>query len=187
MITILSSSCKNCMINVGKKWTWRMSIPQYMVLVLKLTPINTVSLNTVFWIPQNQCYPGNPCITKMKYLLQKNEIPITKNEIPLPKNNRIKYLMICTASITFKIGISGRSYNPTITPLVADQKWTLVRFHISYQKSEISWQKMGRILEKNCYKKCSREKVLILKCVLLIKYSQVKTFFRQIQLVWDHP
>jgi hypothetical protein len=39
-----------------------MSIPQYLVLVLKLTPINTVSLNTVFSIPQNQCYPGNICI-----------------------------------------------------------------------------------------------------------------------------
>jgi hypothetical protein len=32
-----------------------------LVLVLKLTPINTVSLNKVFLIPQNQCYPGNTC------------------------------------------------------------------------------------------------------------------------------
>ena len=39
-----------------------MSIPQYLVLVLKLTPINTVPLNSVFLIPQNQCYPGNTCI-----------------------------------------------------------------------------------------------------------------------------
>ena len=39
-----------------------MSIPQFLVLVLKLTPINTVSLNTVFLNPQNQCYPGNTCI-----------------------------------------------------------------------------------------------------------------------------
>ena len=35
-----------------------MLIPQYQVLVLKLSPIYTVSLNTVFSIPQNQCYPG---------------------------------------------------------------------------------------------------------------------------------
>ena len=47
--------------NVGKNWTLQMSIPQYLVLVLKLTPINMVSLNSVFLIPQNQCYPGNPC------------------------------------------------------------------------------------------------------------------------------
>jgi hypothetical protein len=39
-----------------------MLIPQYQVLVLKLSPIYTVSLNTVFSIPQNQCYPGTPCI-----------------------------------------------------------------------------------------------------------------------------
>ena len=38
-----------------------MSIPQYQVLVLKLSPIYMVSLNTVFSIPQNQCYPGTPC------------------------------------------------------------------------------------------------------------------------------
>ena len=38
-----------------------MLIPQYPVLVLKLSPIYTVSLNTVFSIPQNQCYPGTPC------------------------------------------------------------------------------------------------------------------------------
>ena len=39
-----------------------MLIPQYQVLVLKLFPIYTVSLNMVFSIPQNQCYPGTPCI-----------------------------------------------------------------------------------------------------------------------------
>ena len=44
-----------------------MPIPQYMVLVLKLTLINTVSLNTVFSIPQNQCYPGNTCIQAAAY------------------------------------------------------------------------------------------------------------------------
>ena len=38
-----------------------MLIPQYPVLVLKLSPIYTVSLNTVFSIPQNQCYPGTSC------------------------------------------------------------------------------------------------------------------------------
>ena len=60
MIKFLSS--KNCVINVGKKWTLQMLIPQYMVLVLKLSLIYTVSLNTVFWILQNQCYPGTSCI-----------------------------------------------------------------------------------------------------------------------------
>ena len=39
-----------------------MAIPQFLVLVLKLTMINTVSLNTVFLIPQNQYYLGNTCI-----------------------------------------------------------------------------------------------------------------------------
>ena len=43
-------------------WTLQMSILQYLVLVIKLTPINTVSLKTVFLIPQNQCYLGNTCI-----------------------------------------------------------------------------------------------------------------------------
>ena len=38
-----------------------MLIPQYQVLVLKLSPIYLVSLNMVFSIPQNQCYPGTPC------------------------------------------------------------------------------------------------------------------------------
>ena len=45
-----------------------MLIPQYQVLVLKLSPIYTVSLNTVFSIPQNQCYPGTPCSTKYYHL-----------------------------------------------------------------------------------------------------------------------
>ena len=40
-----------------------MLIPQYQVLLLKLSPIYTVSLNTVFSIPQNQWYPGIPCST----------------------------------------------------------------------------------------------------------------------------
>ena len=56
MIRILSSSCKNCVINVGIKWTLQMSIPQYQVL----SPIYMVSFNTVFSIPQNQCYSGKP-------------------------------------------------------------------------------------------------------------------------------
>ena len=38
-----------------------MLIPKYQVLVLKLSPIYTVSLNMVFLIPQNQCYLGNAC------------------------------------------------------------------------------------------------------------------------------
>jgi hypothetical protein len=37
-----------------------MLIPQYQVLVLKLSPIYTVSLNTVFSIHQNQYYQGTP-------------------------------------------------------------------------------------------------------------------------------
>ena len=62
LITFLNSSCKNCVVNVGKKWTFQMLIPQYLVLVLKLFPIYTVSLNTVFLILQNRCYMGTPCI-----------------------------------------------------------------------------------------------------------------------------
>ena len=69
LIKVLSSSCKNCVINVGKKWTSQMSIPQYLVQVLKLTSNNTVSLNMVFSIPQNQCYSGNTCTTGVKSLL----------------------------------------------------------------------------------------------------------------------
>jgi hypothetical protein len=38
-----------------------MLIPQYQVLVLKLSPIYMVSVNKVFLILQNQCYPGTPC------------------------------------------------------------------------------------------------------------------------------
>ena len=38
----------------------QMLIPQYQVLVLKLSPIYMVSLNTVVSILQNQCYPGTP-------------------------------------------------------------------------------------------------------------------------------
>ena len=53
-------SCNNCVVNIGKKWTFEMLIPQYPVLVLKFFPIYAVSLNTVFSIPQNQCYPGTP-------------------------------------------------------------------------------------------------------------------------------
>ena len=36
-----------------------MLIPQYLVLVLKLTPINMVSLNTVFSIPQKSALSGD--------------------------------------------------------------------------------------------------------------------------------
>ena len=42
-----------------------MLILQYPVLLLKLSPIYTVSLNMVCSIPQNRCYPGlprTPCI-----------------------------------------------------------------------------------------------------------------------------
>ena len=41
-----------------------MLIPQYLVLVLKLTLINTVSIRTVFFIPQNHCNPGTPCVAE---------------------------------------------------------------------------------------------------------------------------
>ena len=47
-----------------------MLIPQYQVLVLKLSPIYTVSLNTVFSIPQNQCYPGTPCTYIPTFLIR---------------------------------------------------------------------------------------------------------------------
>ena len=40
-----------------------MLTPQYQVLVQKLSPIYSVSLNMVFSIPQNQCYPGTSCST----------------------------------------------------------------------------------------------------------------------------
>ena len=43
-----------------------MLFPQYQVLVLKLSQIYTVSLNTVFSIPQNHCYPGTPCNLTLK-------------------------------------------------------------------------------------------------------------------------
>ena len=44
-----------------------MLIPQYLVLLLKLTLINTVSLRTVFFIPQNHCYPGTPWSSSEPY------------------------------------------------------------------------------------------------------------------------
>ena len=66
----LSSSCKNCVINVGKKRTLQMLIPQYLVLVLKLSPIYTVSLNMVFSIPQNQCYLGTYCTNFLLLLFE---------------------------------------------------------------------------------------------------------------------
>ena len=65
MIKFLSSSCKNCVLNVGKKWTLQISIPQYPVLVLKLSPIYTVLLNTVILIPHNQCSPGTPFLSNL--------------------------------------------------------------------------------------------------------------------------
>ena len=36
-----------------------------------------------------------------------------------------------------------------MTTLTTDQKWTLSHFHISYQNSKISWQKMSTILVKS--------------------------------------
>ena len=53
---------KNRVINVGKKWTLQMLLPQSPVLVLKLSPTYMVSLNTIFLIPQNQCYPEIPSV-----------------------------------------------------------------------------------------------------------------------------
>ena len=47
LMKFLNSSCKNCVINVSKKWTLQMLIPQFPVLVLKWSSIYTVSLNTV--------------------------------------------------------------------------------------------------------------------------------------------
>ena len=74
IIKFLSSSYKNCVINSGKKWTLQMLIPQYPVLVLKLSPIYTVSLNKVFFNLKNRCYPGTPCIIIYDIIL-----PGTKN------------------------------------------------------------------------------------------------------------
>ena len=42
-----------------------MLIPQFPILELILSPNYTVSLYTVFSIPQNQCYPGTPCMLKL--------------------------------------------------------------------------------------------------------------------------
>ena len=39
-----------------------------------------------------------------------------------------------------------------MTTLATDQKWPLSHFHISYQNSKISWQKMGTILVKSALK-----------------------------------
>jgi hypothetical protein len=60
LIKVLNSSCKDCVVNIGKKWILQKLIPQKPVLVLKLSPIYTVSLNKVVLIPQNQRYPGDP-------------------------------------------------------------------------------------------------------------------------------
>ena len=68
--------------------------PQYPVLVLKLTPIYTVSLNTVFWIPQNQCYPETSCTQKaFYYCLQKNKI-LRPSDGPL-KLNLVERNLLC--------------------------------------------------------------------------------------------
>ena len=37
------------------------------------------------------------------------------------------------------------------TTLATDEKWSLSRFHISYQKLEISWQKMDKFLENKLF------------------------------------
>ena len=51
-----------------------MLIPQYQVLALKLSSIYTVSLNMLFSIPQNQRYPGTPCINGMKNIQLENKL-----------------------------------------------------------------------------------------------------------------
>ena len=74
-----------------------MLIPQYLVLVLKLTPINMVSLNTVFSIPQNQCYLGTSCTLFLKKNSEnyRNKILLTINylSIGVEPNEDCKYII----------------------------------------------------------------------------------------------
>ena len=70
-----------------------MLIPQYPILVLKLSPIYMVSLNTVFKIPQNQCYPGTPCSTKSGWLFTLFYMTFDRKKCPslaLPRGNFCK-------------------------------------------------------------------------------------------------
>ena len=56
-----------------------------------------------------------------------------------------------------------------MTTLATDQKWPLSHFHISYQNSKISWQKMGTILVKSALN------------ALKIKVFKKKNFIEEIQ------
>ena len=49
-------------IDVLKNWTLQMLIPQYLVLVLKLSPIYTATFNTVFLIPKINVIQGLPVL-----------------------------------------------------------------------------------------------------------------------------
>ena len=44
------------------------------------------------------------------------------------------------------------------TTLAIDEKWPLSRFHISYQNSKISWQKMDTFFENKVFFKYSKKK-----------------------------
>ena len=100
-----------------------MLIPQYQVLVLKLSPINTVSLNTVFSIPQNQCYPGTPCISSitnylkflqklknLRYCAERFHYVATCNQTEIFKWQWQKQIECSAAGATFFFQISRQKF-----------------------------------------------------------------------------
>ena len=95
--------------NVGKNWTLQMSIPQYLVLVLKLTPINTVSLNTVhiFNSPKSVLSGKYLKQTRPQDLNKKKNLTSSQNQVWLISPNTTKH----SAGVTSEISQSFSRYH----------------------------------------------------------------------------
>ena len=64
---------------MGKKWTLQILIPQFPVLILKLSPIYKVSLNTVFSIPQISVIRGPPVLSFARFPCEASKASLIQN------------------------------------------------------------------------------------------------------------
>ena len=85
----------------------------------------------------------------MKLIFHKRYLRNYHSHLFVCKNNWF-YVLRYALRIRFLLRLEFQVAHPILMKTLAtDQKWPFSHFHISYQKSKISWQKMGTILVKS--------------------------------------
>ena len=103
-------------------WTLQMLIPQYPVLVLKLSPDWHSFTNKVCLIPQNQCYPGISYIIRQWVSIRRFRIPellqFGKCWVPSGRNvwyeaySKYKQLAVGTSNLNNWCQFIGKGLSP---------------------------------------------------------------------------